>query len=245
MHTNKKEAIQNLIRRANEFILCGPSADLDEQSAVAVGYNHLVVQFKRLVTPILPPEPASRLNKIEVVDNIYSVYAAHAELEALIPEIKDALAMLDQSGFPTHASGFIVEPSLIVTLEGLTTSNYDVASLIRICKEINSSYVHGNVLAVVLLMRTVLNHVPPVFGCDTFAQVVAGVGKSLKESFEHLENGLRKIADFHAHRKIVSVETYPSAAQVEPFKPQFELLLQQVEFRLKTQGVGKQEFGGK
>ena len=84
-----------------------------------------------------------------------------------------------------------------------------------------------------LLMRTVLNLVPPVFGHDTFSQVVANVGKSLKESFEHLENGLRTVADFHAHRKIAASESYPSVAQVEPFRPQFELLLQQVEARLK------------
>jgi hypothetical protein len=90
-----------------------------------------------------------------------------------------------------------------------------------------------NVLAVALLMRTVLNHVPPVFGHQTFGQVLANAGSSLKDSFDHLENGLRKIADFHTHRRIVAAESYPSAAQVEPFKPQFELLLQQVESRLK------------
>jgi hypothetical protein len=66
-----------------------------------------------------------------------------------------------------------------------------------------------------------------------FAQVLGDSGKSLKDnSFSHLENGLRKVADFHTHRKIVAVETYRSPAQVEPFKPQFELLLQQVESRL-------------
>jgi hypothetical protein len=77
--------------------------------------------------------------------------------------------------------------------------------------------------------------VPPVFGHDTFAQVVAGVGKSLKDSFDHLENGLRKVADFHTHRKIAANESYPTAAQVEPFKPQFELLLQQVEAQLRLE----------
>jgi hypothetical protein len=88
-------------------------------------------------------------------------------------------------------------------------------------------------------MRTVLNHVPPVFGHETFGQLVANSGKSLKDSFDHLENGLRKIADFHTHRRIAAVESYPSAVQVEPFKPQFELLLQQVASRLKSQGTIK------
>jgi hypothetical protein len=54
----------------------------------------------------------------------------------------------------------------------------------------------------------------------------------LKDSFIHLENGLRKIADFHTHRRIGGGDLYPSVAQVEPYKPQFELLLQQVVARV-------------
>ncbi len=145
------------------------------------------------------------------------------------PEIEDALETLNEAGAPVR--GYIVDPALIAGLSKLKAAQLDVTSLAQMCREINSSYTHGNVLATVLLMRTGLNHVPPAFGNDTFAQVLAGVGKSLKESFEHLENGLRKIADFHAHRKIGQTETYPSMAQVEPFKPQFELLLQQVVTR--------------
>jgi hypothetical protein len=192
------------------------------------------VQLQRLATPILPEEVVYRLNGIKVeVDDIYSVYAAKAELDAVIVEIEEALEHFDGEGLPSGANVFIVDPPLIARLEGLKSSSYDVASLVRMCREINSSFAHGNVLAVALLMRTVLNHVPPVFGHSTFEQVVANAGKSLKDSFDHLENGLRKIADFHTHRKIAPIESYPSAAQVEPFKPQFELLLQQVESRLK------------
>jgi len=197
---------------------------------VTSGYFHLVVQFKRLVGPILPEDAAHRLNEIKVeIDSIYSVYEAKAELDALLPEIEDALETLNEAGAPIR--GCIVDPALIARLSELKSARLDVTSLAQMCREINSSYTHGNVLGTVLLMRTVLNHVPPAFGNDTFAQVLAGMGKSLKESFEHLENGLRKIADFHAHRKIEQTETYPSMAQVEPFKPQFELLLQQVVIR--------------
>ncbi len=96
------------------------------------------------------------------------------------------------------------------------------------CREINSSFAHGNLFATVLLMRAVLNYVPPLFGRETFSQVAANIGRSLKDSFDDLENGLRKIADFHTHRRIGPTEVYSSPAQVEPFKPQFELLLQQV-----------------
>ena len=234
----KKEIITNLIEDVRKFRFCGPSDDPDEQTAVTLGYRYLVVQFKRLAGPILPEAAAARLNAIEVdVNNFYSVFEASAELDALLPDIEAALDSLDDDGLSVGANRWIVDPALIKQLSALESSRVDVASLVRMSREINSSLAHGNILAVALVMRTVLNHVPPVFGQDTFEQVVANVGKSLKESFDHLEKGLRKIADFHTHRKIAVAESYPSVAQVEPFKPQFELLLQQVEARLRSEAT--------
>jgi len=154
---------------------------------------------------------------------------------ALLPDIEAALELRDAGGLSAGTNLWIVAPDLITRLAEVESDRVDIASLVRMCKEINSSHEHGNVLAAVLLMRTVLNHVPPVFGYQAFEQVVAAQKKSLKESFDHLENGLRKIADFHAHRRIGAFESYPSVAQVEPFKPQFELLLQQVEIRLRSE----------
>lgn len=238
MAPSRKERIEELIERAEKFRVCGPSDDADEQTAVTVGFHHLVTQFQRLASPILPADAALHLKNIRVeIDDIYSVYDATAKLDAIIPDIQAALEHLHDDGFSTGTTAYIVDPALIARLNALKSGAYDVAALVRICKEINSSHAHGNVLAVALLMRTVLNHVPPVFGHDTFAQVLASTGKSLKDSFNHLENGLRKVADFHTHRKIAAVESYPSPAQVEPFKPQFELLLQQVESCLKAQGM--------
>jgi hypothetical protein len=235
MPKTKKEVVADLIERARSFRSCSPSDDPEEITGVTSGYRYLVVQFKRLAGPMLPEEHARRLDAINVeIDNVYSVYDAMAELDALIPDIEVALELPDYPGASAGTTMWIVESDLIARLAEKEPNAADVWTLVRSCKEINSSYAHGNVLATVLLMRTVLNHVPPVFGHDNFAQVVATVGKSLKESFEHLENGLRKIADFHAHRKITATESYPSTAQVEPFKPQFELLLQQVETRLRV-----------
>jgi hypothetical protein len=235
--SKRKERILELIEEASNYRLCSPSDDLELQTGVTAGYRHLLIQLQRLASPVLATELASRLNSIHVeVDDIYSVYAAKAELDAVAFEIEETLEHFDGDHLLQGANVFIVDPALITRLEALIVSTYDVASLVRMCREINSSFAHNNVLAVALLMRTVLNHVPPVFGHNTFEQVVASMGKSLKESFEHLERGLRKIADFYTHKKIGAFESYPSAVQVEPYKPQFELLLHQVESQLKMHG---------
>jgi len=82
---------------------------------------------------------------------MYSVYEARSELDALLPEIKSALAFLDEGGIPVSVKMFIADLPLIVRLETLKSTTYDVTSLVRICKEISSSYAHRNVLAVILL----------------------------------------------------------------------------------------------
>jgi len=229
MATHKKSVIAQLLRDIRQFKFCGPSDDPDEQTAVTVGVRHLVIQLKRSAGPILPESLRLRLETVEVeVDNIYSVYEANAEIEALFPDIEAALEHSTESAFAVGTSAWIVDSALIDRLSQTSSLTVDIEFLVRLCKEINSSFAHGNIVATVLVMRAVLNYVPPAFGQSTFEQVVAHTSRSMKDNFDHLEKGLRKVADFHTHRRIGADGLYPSVAQVEPYKPQFELLLQNV-----------------
>src|ERR1035441_455967 len=97
----KKEIVTGLIESARGFRFCGPSDDPDEQTAVTEGYRYLVIQFKRLVGPLLSQTAAAHLGAIDVeVNNIYSAYEARAELDALLPDIEAALEMLDDDAMP-------------------------------------------------------------------------------------------------------------------------------------------------
>ena len=129
---------------------------------------------------------------------------------------------------PISSSNYLIDSRLLELLESTNSSTIDLIPLSRLCSEVNSCYSQGNLIAAILLMRAILNFVPPIFGQDTFVQVVADMGKSLKVLFANLEDGLRKIADYYTHRRIGGSEMYPSIAQVEPFKPAFEVLLQEV-----------------
>lgn len=100
--------------------------------------------------------------------------------------------------------------------------------LVRFCDELNDAYGRGNYLSCALLIRAVMNHVPPLFGCRTFAEVTAQSGKSLKSVFERLEDSARPIADLHTHALIRAREFLPTKHQVEPYKASFELLIQEV-----------------
>lgn len=75
-------------RTPPKFSLCGPSDDPDEQTAVTSDYRHLLVQLQRLASPILPEAAAFQLNSLDIeINNLYSAFEAHAEIDALLPDI--------------------------------------------------------------------------------------------------------------------------------------------------------------
>lgn len=79
----------------------------------------------------------------------------------------------------------------------------------------------------ILLTRTILNHVPPVFEFETFAQVAAnyrGGGNSFKRAAERLENHSRKVADRLAHMPIRNKEVAPIMGEVN-FAAEIESIL--------------------
>ncbi len=229
----RKEIIADLIENARGFRLCGPSDDPDRQTGVTSGYCYLVVQFKRLAGPILSSPLASRLNAINVdIDNLYSAYDAKAELDSLIPEIEAALERLDDEGImqPPQDGWFLVADSRITELRQIVSSEFDFRKLVRLCEEINSVYSQQCYYASAMLIRSLLDHVPPVFGFKTFSEVAnnyVGGGKSFKEAMLHLENTSRKVADSCLHMPIRKSETLPTAQQVNCAQ-QLDVLLSEI-----------------
>ena len=57
---------------------------------------------------------------------------------------------------------------------------YDLTRVIRFCEELNSSYVNKNFMSVILLMRALLNHIPPLFGHSNFKSLISQSEKVLK-----------------------------------------------------------------
>ena len=213
--------------------MCGPSDDPDEQTASIESYRYLLINIKALSRGLLSSEVSEQLELVPSnIEYIYDVYKSKPHLDAVGIDIDAELNDPAPSGLTAPRTS-LVAPQLIEDIAEVTSGQFDTRKLTGYCKELNSSFYHGNVVACLLLMRTVLNHVPPVFGHKTFAEVTANAGKSLKDNLEHLESGVRKLADLHAHQPIRENEQYPTKSQVEPFRPQFEVLLQEVLGKLQ------------
>lgn len=127
-----------------------------------------------------------------------------------------------------------INESLIVELKNISNDNFDTKKLILYLEEVNFCFQQNRFLACILLLRAFLNYIPPIFGYNTFAQVTSQSGRSLKDIFNFLEEGLRKIADLHTHKMISKVESIPTNSTINPYKPQCEVLIQEIIVKLKS-----------
>lgn len=118
----------------------------------------------------------------------------------------------------------------LAELRALSSPLFDFRKLIRLCEEINTVYREGCYFATGMLMRGLLDHVPPLFGKNTFTEVAnnySGGGESFGKNMLHLDKAARKIADGHLHTRIRKSETLPVAQQVN-FAPQLDVLLSEI-----------------
>ncbi len=128
----------------------------------------------------------------------------------------------------------VATPSFVSTvrlaeLRSVPKTKWDFARLIRLCEEINVCHANSCFMATAMLIRSITDHIPPIFGVKTFAEVAnnyAGA-QSFRASMKHLDNSLRNIADAHLHVHIRRSETLPTEAQV-PFQADLDVLLSEV-----------------
>jgi hypothetical protein len=127
-----------------------------------------------------------------------------------------------------------VDKSRLAELNGLSTQKFDLSKLIRYCEELNHAYKNECFLSIAMILRSIINHVPPVFGFNKFTEVVNNYSSttSFKETITNLNRALRKIADSHLHVIIRKKESLPSFAQVN-FRAELDVLLSEIVRILK------------
>ncbi len=155
----------------------------------------------------------------------------------ILNTITKAIAVFESGELPSNeeiSGDFYVDPTRIRELQGIKNIGYDLTKLLQLLMEINSSYQNGNFFAVGLLIRALIDHVPPIFKQKSFIEVsnnYAG-SKSFKESMEHLEKSSRKIADQHLHCQIRNKEILPNKTQIN-FSNDLDILLAEIVRILK------------
>lgn len=129
-----------------------------------------------------------------------------------------------------------VDDKRIADLKRLDITGFDLAKLIALCEELNLCYRAQCYHAVAALTRALIDHVPPLFGCSSFAAVAATGSRSFKDSMAVLNSLARKIADQHLHGQIRESESLPTRVQVD-FSQAVDVLLGEVVRVLRSKGT--------
>ena len=133
------------------------------------------------------------------------------------------------------SEGFL-DAERLKEFRSLPKKHFDTTRLAQMLTELDLSYRDGSYLSCILLLRGILDHVPPIFGMKSFAEIAnnySGSGKSFRESMQHLEGSSRKIADSYLHSQIRTEETVPIKTQVE-FRADIDVLLGEIVRNLRT-----------
>ncbi len=123
-------------------------------------------------------------------------------------------------------------PARIAALRAIEDSECDLTRLIELCREINVAASNECHMATAMLLRTIIDHVPPVLDCESFAEVANNYGgaptpRSFKASMRRLQESSRNIADMHLHSPISPREDLPTEVQVN-FAADLDVLLGEV-----------------
>ena len=160
--------------------------------------------------------------------------------------VEDFLERLKKDGYIEHSfldrddvysDDMYIDQGRIEELKITKSEQWDTLRLEELCRELNTCYSTESYLAVVMLLRTILNHIPPIFGHKIFSEFANNYGgkrnnKSFKKSMQNLDKSLKNIADRHLHQPIRQKESLPTRTQVD-FRQDLDVLLEEVVRVLK------------
>jgi len=180
------------------------------------------------------------------IDDILTSAFKKAPLSPTPADIKDIQRLVEQAAnkyqkrIETKEQKYYVDPKRIEDLKMIKLQDFDLRRLVLLCENINIAYRNGAFLTIPLLIRTILNHIPPIFKEDfeKFEEVINNYsgGKSFKEQMEILNSSMRKLADNYLHSNIGSSVLIPNETQIDQ-KTNLDVLLSKIISRLNSKNT--------
>ena len=214
---------------------CSPSDDIDKQWAFASSFRDLSTRFISLLKRMSDPQIEDMLKDIDGNIDTSTIVEAQTLRSKLVPVIDYLNEIKDDKNYYKRilSNNSFVEEEVLTKLKKIKNPNFDLSKLIRFIEELNDAYKYGNYLSSILVLRAIINHIPPIFGLSAFSQIVAHSPKSIKSILARLEDEARPIADLHNHMMIRKLEHLPTKSQIEPYKSSLEILLNEIINKLE------------
>jgi len=213
---------------------CGPSEDPDKEYAYVAGFRDIVKRFVAAVKRIGDPDLSTLVASLNTSpEGIIEAHDLRAELYVVIDALNEVAENPNYTASVASNAAFL-NTEVLIQLKAVQGARLDLTKLVKMCEELNDAYARGNFISSALLLRAIMNHVPPVFGATTLSEVVAHAGRSVKAILARLNEEARPIADLHTHFLMRRAEHLPTKNQLEPYKAGFEVLMQEVLVSLSS-----------
>jgi len=131
------------------------------------------------------------------------------------------------SSFQTKSS--YIDLNKIDKIKKIESERYDFSKAIEILNQINLAHEQNMFFTIGMLVRALIDHIPPLFECNNFNEVSNNYkgSSSFKKLMKKLQDSLRNISDSFLHDQIRKREELPSFNQVN-FIPEVDALLSEL-----------------
>jgi hypothetical protein len=112
--------------------------------------------------------------------------------------------------------------------------------LIELCRSLNTNYSKGHYITVVILIRAILDYLPPVFGHNKTSQVYSNLSgnRSFKDSLKALDEGLRAVGGDALHNSAHKTEALKvSKVTCDIYRDNLKNVLDVVADQLRAQDL--------
>ena len=133
----------------------------------------------------------------------------------------------------SHTNNYIDKKTL-VRIINIKNNNFDLSRLIALSKELDDNFSLENYYACSMIIRSIVDHIPPIFGKNNFSEVCSNYGdKSFKDIISPLNETAKKIGDFYLHTQVSKKVLKISKTQVG-FQANIDVLLNEIANILET-----------
>lgn len=143
--------------------------------------------------------------------------------------------LLDTLQISNNQQISFISKERIIELKSIQNPSCDLAKLIKLCEELNDAFKLKNYISTTILIRSIIDHIPPIFKCKNFREFANNYSSgstSFKKAMLNLDNSLRNIADNNIHSQIREKEVLPTVNQSD-FSAELDFLLSEIVRKLK------------
>jgi hypothetical protein len=221
--------IQNGKTEKNALKIIRTTYDIeDEHERIQIVFEKFIKYLKSDI-PVIPIVQ----NKVSTIPSDTNFFWIDKDGKLVYDEkahTEQIISLLEKKKYKNPA---FIDQKRIEELKLIKNDNFDLSKLIKICNEINDNYRIENYISVGILVRAILDHIPPIFGKKSFTEIANNYGtKSFRDVMLNLENFSRKVADSFLHTHIRKREGLPNATTIE-CKIGIDVLLGEINSELK------------